>query len=115
MPGSADYNGCMNDTPAIDYARYDHIRPIRWTGEALELLGSVRDPNGSTLAIASSGLRITYVTDGAGRLTAFNYANGRLSTITLPHAAGAAAGVSSLPAFNAMARRIDRNLFRTIG
>lgn len=26
----------MND--AIDYARYDRIRPIRWTGEALELL-----------------------------------------------------------------------------
>lgn len=22
----------------IDYARYDHVRPIRWTGEALELL-----------------------------------------------------------------------------
>ena len=68
--------------------------------EALELLGSVRDPNGSTLAIASSGLRITYVTDGAGRLTAFNYANGRLSTITLPHAAGAAAQQISF-AYNA--------------
>ncbi|HZV38467.1 MAG TPA: S-methyl-5-thioribose-1-phosphate isomerase, partial [Pseudoxanthomonas sp.] len=26
----------MND--AFDYARYDRIRPIRWTGEALELL-----------------------------------------------------------------------------
>ena len=29
----------MNET-AIDYARYDRIRPIRWTGDALEL----RDP-----------------------------------------------------------------------
>ena len=77
---------------------------VDWNGsnasEALELLGSVRDPNGSTLAIASSGLRITYVTDGAGRLTAFNYANGRLSTITLPHAAGAAAQQISF-AYNA--------------
>ena len=69
-------------------------------GEALELLGSVRDPNGSTLAIASSGLRITYVTDGAGRLTAFDYANGRLSMITRPHAAGAAAQQISF-AYNA--------------
>ena len=25
-------------THDIDYARYDHVRPIRWTGEALELL-----------------------------------------------------------------------------
>jgi methylthioribose-1-phosphate isomerase len=25
-------------TKAIDYARYDHVRPIRWTGAALELL-----------------------------------------------------------------------------
>ena len=43
-PGSADYNGQMNDTPAIDYARYDHIRPIRWTGEALELLDQRKLP-----------------------------------------------------------------------
>ncbi len=28
----------MNANHAIDYARYDHIRPIRWTGDALELL-----------------------------------------------------------------------------
>ena len=30
----------MHETPAspIDYARYDRIRPIRWTGETLELL-----------------------------------------------------------------------------
>lgn len=27
----------MNDS-AIDYDRYDHVRPIRWTGETLELL-----------------------------------------------------------------------------
>ncbi len=33
----------MNDT-AIDYARYDHIRPIRWTGDALELLDQRRLP-----------------------------------------------------------------------
>ena len=25
-------------THDIDYARYDHVRPIRWTGAALELL-----------------------------------------------------------------------------
>ncbi|MBJ6977733.1 S-methyl-5-thioribose-1-phosphate isomerase [Luteimonas sp. MC1895] len=29
---------------AIDYARYDRIRPIRWTGEALELLDQRRLP-----------------------------------------------------------------------
>jgi methylthioribose-1-phosphate isomerase len=34
----------MNDTSAIDYARYDHIRPIRWTGEALELLDQRKLP-----------------------------------------------------------------------
>jgi methylthioribose-1-phosphate isomerase len=32
----------MNDT--IDYARYDRIRPIRWTGEALELLDQRKLP-----------------------------------------------------------------------
>src|SRR5690606_25466456 len=29
---------------AIDYARYDRIRPIRWTGDALELLDQRRLP-----------------------------------------------------------------------
>src|SRR5690606_39120192 len=29
---------------AIDYARYDRIRPIRWTGEVLELLDQRRLP-----------------------------------------------------------------------
>jgi methylthioribose-1-phosphate isomerase len=32
----------MNDT--IDYARYDRIRPIRWTGEALDLLDQRKLP-----------------------------------------------------------------------
>jgi len=40
----AGYNGAMNDTTAIDYARYDHIRPIRWTGDALELLDQRKLP-----------------------------------------------------------------------
>jgi methylthioribose-1-phosphate isomerase len=31
-------------TGAIDYARYDRIRPIRWTGDALELLDQRRLP-----------------------------------------------------------------------
>jgi len=31
-------------TDAIDYARYDHVRPIRWTGEALELLDQRKLP-----------------------------------------------------------------------
>ena len=31
-------------TNAIDYARYDHVRPIRWTGNALELLDQRRLP-----------------------------------------------------------------------
>jgi len=39
----ADYNGCMNND-AIDYARYDHIRPILWTGDALELLDQRKLP-----------------------------------------------------------------------
>lgn len=34
--------GPMNDT--IDYARYDRIRPIRWTGNALELLDQRKLP-----------------------------------------------------------------------
>ena len=34
--------GPMNDT--IDYARYDRIRPIRWTGSALELLDQRKLP-----------------------------------------------------------------------
>lgn len=33
----------MNDT-AIDYARYDHVRPILWTGDALELLDQRKLP-----------------------------------------------------------------------
>ena len=33
----------MNET-AIDYARYDRIRPIRWTGDALDLLDQRRLP-----------------------------------------------------------------------
>ncbi len=32
------------DTPGFDYARYDRIRPIRWTGEALELLDQRKLP-----------------------------------------------------------------------
>ena len=32
----------MNDT--VDYARYDRIRPIRWTGSALELLDQRKLP-----------------------------------------------------------------------
>ena len=32
----------MNDV--IDYARYDRIRPIRWTGDALELLDQRKLP-----------------------------------------------------------------------
>ena len=28
----------------FDYARYDHVRPIRWTGEALELLDQRKLP-----------------------------------------------------------------------
>ena len=39
---SARYNGAMND--AFDYARYDRIRPIRWTGDALELLDQRKLP-----------------------------------------------------------------------
>ena len=31
-------------THAIDYARYDHVRPIRWTGDALELLDQRKLP-----------------------------------------------------------------------
>ncbi|WP_369944303.1 S-methyl-5-thioribose-1-phosphate isomerase [Xanthomonas medicagonis] len=34
----------MNAAPAIDYARYDHIRPILWTGDALELLDQRKLP-----------------------------------------------------------------------
>ncbi|HBN54823.1 MAG TPA: S-methyl-5-thioribose-1-phosphate isomerase, partial [Stenotrophomonas sp.] len=34
----------MNENHAINYARYDHIRPIRWTGEALELLDQRKLP-----------------------------------------------------------------------
>ncbi|HEY0334685.1 MAG TPA: S-methyl-5-thioribose-1-phosphate isomerase [Stenotrophomonas sp.] len=32
------------NTPAIDYERYDHIRPILWTGDALELLDQRKLP-----------------------------------------------------------------------
>src|SRR5690606_853637 len=47
VPGALMIRRCMRSpragrvsgmTDAIDYARYDRIRPIRWTGEALELL-----------------------------------------------------------------------------
>ncbi|MCD7096855.1 S-methyl-5-thioribose-1-phosphate isomerase [Stenotrophomonas sp. MMGLT7] len=34
----------MNETHAIDYARYDRIRPILWTGQALELLDQRKLP-----------------------------------------------------------------------
>jgi len=34
----------MNDSTTIDYARYDHIRPIRWTGGELELLDQRKLP-----------------------------------------------------------------------
>src|SRR3546814_14751871 len=36
----------MEDTPAseIDFARHDRIRPIRWTGQSLELLDQRRLP-----------------------------------------------------------------------
>jgi len=34
----------MNTAPDIDYARYDHIRPILWTGDALQLLDQRKLP-----------------------------------------------------------------------
>ncbi|WP_305804871.1 S-methyl-5-thioribose-1-phosphate isomerase [Stenotrophomonas sp. YIM B06876] len=34
----------MNDSAPIDYARYDRIRPIQWTGDALELLDQRKLP-----------------------------------------------------------------------
>lgn len=34
----------MTTEPSIDYARYDHIRPILWTGDALELLDQRKLP-----------------------------------------------------------------------
>src|SRR3546814_11511253 len=36
----------MEDTPVseIDFARHDRIRPIRWTGQSLELLDQRRLP-----------------------------------------------------------------------
>ncbi|WP_126947614.1 S-methyl-5-thioribose-1-phosphate isomerase [Xanthomonas sp. BRIP62418] len=34
----------MNDSAHIDYARYDHIRPLLWTGDALELLDQRKLP-----------------------------------------------------------------------
>ena len=39
---------------AIDYARYDRIRPIRWTGEALELLDQRRLPFDTVYATCRS-------------------------------------------------------------
>jgi methylthioribose-1-phosphate isomerase len=41
---SAPYNGRMTTEHTIDYARYDHIRPILWTGDALELLDQRKLP-----------------------------------------------------------------------
>src|SRR5690625_1052781 len=38
----------------IDYARYDRIRPIRWTGGALELLDQRRLPFETTYVSCSS-------------------------------------------------------------
>lgn len=37
-------NDCIASASAIDYARYDRIRPIHWTGQALELLDQRRLP-----------------------------------------------------------------------
>ena len=34
----------MNTASDIDYARYDHIRPILWTGESLQLLDQRKLP-----------------------------------------------------------------------
>lgn len=34
----------MNASPDIDYARYDHIRPILWTGDSLQLLDQRKLP-----------------------------------------------------------------------
>ncbi len=34
----------MNTASDIDYARYDHIRPILWTGDALQLLDQRKLP-----------------------------------------------------------------------
>jgi len=38
------YNGAMNASTDIDYARYDHIRPILWTGDTLQLLDQRKLP-----------------------------------------------------------------------
>src|SRR5690554_5036505 len=40
---------------AVDYARYDRIRPIRWTGGALELLDQRRLPFEATYLACGSG------------------------------------------------------------
>ena len=38
------YNDAMNASTDIDYARYDHIRPILWTGDTLQLLDQRKLP-----------------------------------------------------------------------
>ena len=42
--GAWPYNGPMNTATDLDYARYDHIRPILWTGDALQLLDQRKLP-----------------------------------------------------------------------
>jgi methylthioribose-1-phosphate isomerase len=38
------YNGRMTEQSCIDYARYDHIRPLQWCGNALQLLDQRKLP-----------------------------------------------------------------------
>src|SRR5690606_7056705 len=46
VAGAAGVTGARETTsaPAIDFARHDRIRPIRWTGQSLELLDQRRLP-----------------------------------------------------------------------
>ena len=48
------------------------------------LISSIADARGNTVTVTATGMKISQITDGAGRITSFVYASGLLSKIKTP-------------------------------
>ncbi len=74
----------VNDAHVTVTDKGNNVMTFPSVSEGPVLLSSLSDASGNTVSILSQGLRILSVTDGSGRVTAFDYQNDLLSAIRTP-------------------------------
>ena len=62
----------------------DNVMTFPLVTSGKELISSLSDAVGNTITVSSTGMKIQSVTDGAGRVTCFDYANDLLCAIRTP-------------------------------